>query len=184
MMPCGQGCGNRKNCPGLETRASDVVGKIGLARPLGGRPAGWSRRAGRETADWEVCGTKIRQQLRDAPAGNGRISTRPPGRDSALRCPRHRASGDGTESRPTDNPPRSGRPLGRGRERRSAPSPPPSALVREQCQAAPCWRRCGNFLVPPRNLPPPGLKSYRKNGFPASFFLKNSLPRAGDHDKL
>jgi hypothetical protein len=33
----------------------DVVGKIGLARPLGGRPAGWETR---ETAAWEVCGTK------------------------------------------------------------------------------------------------------------------------------
>jgi hypothetical protein len=42
----------------------DVVGKNKLARPLGGRLAGWETR---ETADWEVCDTKIRQQLRDAP---------------------------------------------------------------------------------------------------------------------
>jgi transcription-repair coupling factor (superfamily II helicase) len=34
---------------------SEVVGTVARARALGGRPAGWETR---ETADWEVCGTK------------------------------------------------------------------------------------------------------------------------------
>jgi hypothetical protein len=42
----------------------NVVGTVGRAGQFGGRPAGWETR---ETADWEVCGTKIRPQRREAP---------------------------------------------------------------------------------------------------------------------
>ena len=41
--------------PLLKAVHPEVVGTSGRARPLGGRPAGWETR---ETADWEVCGTK------------------------------------------------------------------------------------------------------------------------------
>ena len=47
-----------------ETVRPKVVGEVGRARQFGGRPAGWETR---ETADWEVCGTKNPPQLRDAP---------------------------------------------------------------------------------------------------------------------
>jgi len=51
------GDGGRTGTPGGGSGPvpADVVGKVGGARQIGGRPAGLETR---ETADWEVCGTK------------------------------------------------------------------------------------------------------------------------------